>query len=196
MIHYNAKTKQNTVLLDKVHFANGIVLSADEDFLVIAETGMNRLLRYYLKGPKKGTSDILIDGLPGHPDNLKSFGKNGILVPLVMSVDDDHPQLFQVLYEFPLLRKLISRVFGLIELAFDGVNKVYPNEFSERSIHFVSQQNRIFYVLNGIISPLDWPLHFVESIFRTKTSNDPPRLREGRNTRQYPFNDWQYKQYF
>lgn len=112
-------------------------MSDDEEFVIVAETARNRVLRYYIKGPKKGTKDVFIDGLPGLPDNLKSIGKDGFLIPLVASVDDEHPQITQALSEFPLIRKLISRIFGLIELAFSGVNKVYPNEFSERSIHFV-----------------------------------------------------------
>ncbi|KAF4518107.1 hypothetical protein B566_EDAN007808 [Ephemera danica] len=37
--------KTNTLLMDKLHFANGIVLSSKEDFLVVAETHRARLLR-------------------------------------------------------------------------------------------------------------------------------------------------------
>ena len=37
----------------------------------VAETGRFRVRRYYLKGEKAGQTDILIDNLPGVPDNLR-----------------------------------------------------------------------------------------------------------------------------
>lgn len=58
-------------------FANGVVLSDDEEFVLVAETMKARVLRYYLKGPKEGTFDIFVDGLPGLTDNLSRDGKGG-----------------------------------------------------------------------------------------------------------------------
>lgn len=135
--HYDAKTKQNTVLIDNLIFANGVQLADDESFVLVNDLNRNRILRYYLKGSKKGTYDTFIDGLPGMPDNLNSDGKGGFLVPLVVAVDQDHPCVPQMLSQFPLLRRLIVRVFGLLELGFSFVDRVYPNEIAERAVHFV-----------------------------------------------------------
>ncbi|KAJ8926073.1 hypothetical protein NQ315_009929 [Exocentrus adspersus] len=137
LIHYDAKTKTNKVLIDKLHFANGVILSEDEEFVLVAETLLNRIHRYYLKGPKQGTSDIFVDGLPGLVDNLKPDGKGGFLAALVLAVDADHPFLLQSIGPFPMVRKLIARVLGLTELLFELVNRAYPNEFSQRSVHFI-----------------------------------------------------------
>lgn len=57
------------VLLDGLQFANGLALSGDGTFLVIAETGACRLTRYHLTGPRAGRSDHFTD-LPGMPDNM------------------------------------------------------------------------------------------------------------------------------
>lgn len=38
LIRYNPKTKTNTVLMRNLHFANGIELSDDESFILVAET--------------------------------------------------------------------------------------------------------------------------------------------------------------
>lgn len=137
LIHYNAKTKKNTVLIDGLHFANGVALSQDESFLIVAETGRSRIHRYYLKGSKKGTHDIFIDRLPGLPDNLKGDGQGGFLVPLVVPIDSAHPSMFQIFGPFPLARKFISRLFGLTQLGFKLWDQVYPNEWAQRGIHFV-----------------------------------------------------------
>ncbi|GGZ37637.1 SMP-30/gluconolactonase/LRE family protein [Streptomyces poonensis] len=58
------------VLLDGLQFANGLALSGDESFLVIAETGARRLTRYWLTGPDTGRSEPFVEDLPGAPDNL------------------------------------------------------------------------------------------------------------------------------
>lgn len=129
--------KKNAVLIDNLHFANGVMLSDNEEFVIVAETARNRIHRYYLKGLKKGTHDIFVDGLPGHPDNLQSDGKGGFLVPLIVAVDSGYPSPFQIFGPFPPLRKLISRIIGLIELGFKFTNQIYPNELAQKGEHLV-----------------------------------------------------------
>ncbi|MFI9768970.1 SMP-30/gluconolactonase/LRE family protein [Streptomyces sp. NPDC052415] len=58
------------VLLDGLQFANGLAPSADESFLVVAETGACRLTRYWLTGPTAGRAEPFVEHLPGMPDNL------------------------------------------------------------------------------------------------------------------------------
>lgn len=138
MIHYDPKTKTNKVLISGIHFANGVALSENEDFVIVAETVRSRLLRYYLKGAKKGTHDVFIDGLPGTPDNLKSDGKDGFLVPLVTARDADHPLIFQIFGPFPLIRKFVARIMGITEASLHLVEKVYPNFYSQSALYWVS----------------------------------------------------------
>lgn len=66
------------VLLDGLHFANGVVLAPDRSCVVVAETGGYRLTRHWLTGPKAGTRDLLIENLPGFPDNL-GLGSDGLI---------------------------------------------------------------------------------------------------------------------
>ncbi|MEW2163618.1 SMP-30/gluconolactonase/LRE family protein [Streptomyces sp. NPDC007084] len=58
------------VLLDGLQFANGLAVSSDASFLVVAETGACRLIRYWLTGPRQGENEVFLDDLPGWPDNL------------------------------------------------------------------------------------------------------------------------------
>jgi sugar lactone lactonase YvrE len=62
--------KEPEVLLEGLQFANGLAPSADESFLVVAQTGVRRLTRYWLAGPKQGRAETFVDDLPGQPDNL------------------------------------------------------------------------------------------------------------------------------
>ncbi|MET9121372.1 SMP-30/gluconolactonase/LRE family protein [Streptomyces sp. NPDC004528] len=58
------------VVLDGLRFANGLAPSADESFLIVAETGARRLTRVRLTGPAAGRADTFAEDLPGQPDNL------------------------------------------------------------------------------------------------------------------------------
>ncbi|MFJ3670803.1 SMP-30/gluconolactonase/LRE family protein [Streptomyces sp. NPDC090106] len=65
------------VLADGLQFANGIALSGDESFLVVAETGAHRLTRYWLTGPRAGHTEPFVENLPGAPDNIWRAGPDG-----------------------------------------------------------------------------------------------------------------------
>lgn len=58
------------VVLGGLVFANGVALSATEDFVLVAELGSYRIHRVWLHGPDAGKSDVFVDNLPGFPDNL------------------------------------------------------------------------------------------------------------------------------
>ncbi|KAK6119831.1 hypothetical protein DH2020_046426 [Rehmannia glutinosa] len=85
VLKYNPNTKETTVLLRNLQFPNGLSLSKDGSFFVFCEaqsedlTGNLRiytwLRKYWLKGEKAGTSEILAI-LPGHPDNVRT-NENG-----------------------------------------------------------------------------------------------------------------------
>ena len=61
------------VVLDGLHFANGITLTPDESALLYAETAAHRISRLPLSGPDAGTPTVLADNLPGSPDNMSRF---------------------------------------------------------------------------------------------------------------------------
>lgn len=65
------------VLADGLAFANGVALPPDESYVAVAETGAYRVTRYRLAGPEAGTTDVLLDNLPGIPDNM-STGSDGL----------------------------------------------------------------------------------------------------------------------
>ncbi|KAK3103508.1 hypothetical protein FSP39_019724, partial [Pinctada imbricata] len=80
LMTYDLTTGESKLLLDKLFLANGIALSQDESMLVVAEMSACRIRRYYLKGDKAGQTDILIENLPGYPDNIKLNSKGHFYV--------------------------------------------------------------------------------------------------------------------
>lgn len=70
LLKYDPLTRETTVLLRDLYFANGVALSAEEDFVLVAESYHYQLTRYWLKGPKQGTSDLFAENIAGFPDNI------------------------------------------------------------------------------------------------------------------------------
>ncbi|CAN6308814.1 unnamed protein product [Urochloa humidicola] len=81
LMKYDPKTNIVTVLQSGITYPNGLAISADRTHLVVALTGPCKLLRYWIKGPKAGTSEPLVD-LPGYPDNVRADGEGGFWVAL------------------------------------------------------------------------------------------------------------------
>ncbi len=67
---YDPETAALRTVAEGFSFANGLALTSDESALVLAETGEYRLWRIEL-GAREGEKSILLDGLPGFPDNVQ-----------------------------------------------------------------------------------------------------------------------------
>ncbi|XP_017035488.1 adipocyte plasma membrane-associated protein Hemomucin [Drosophila kikkawai] len=165
LFKYDRSKNVSEVLLDELVFANGVVISPNEDFLVVAETGALRLTKYHLKGPKAGQSEVFVDGLPGLPDNLTPDAE-GIWVPLVLSTDSEHPNGFTLFTRFPSVRLFLARMLALFELPFRYLNSVYPNKFSQRFVHFVGHMESISVLAPKRITVVrvDWNGNIVGSL--------------------------------
>lgn len=81
LMKYDKSTKQVAILLQGLSFANGVALSKDQTFLLVAETSACRILRYWLKGPNAGTHDTFAQ-LPGFPDNVRINSRGEFWVAL------------------------------------------------------------------------------------------------------------------
>ncbi len=67
-----------TTLVAGLAFGNGLVLAADESHLLYAESAAYSVTRYWLAGPKAGSTEPFAPNLPGFPDNM-SLGSDGLL---------------------------------------------------------------------------------------------------------------------
>eukprot|EP01025_Chloroclados_australasicus_P047562 TRINITY_DN5344_c0_g1_i2.p1 TRINITY_DN5344_c0_g1~~TRINITY_DN5344_c0_g1_i2.p1 ORF type:complete len:419 (-),score=31.35 TRINITY_DN5344_c0_g1_i2:184-1344(-) len=67
---FDTKTHSMETLVDDIWFANGVALSKNEDFVAVVETATATVYKHFVKGAKKGKTEVLIDGLPGFPDGI------------------------------------------------------------------------------------------------------------------------------
>jgi len=103
---YDPENDKTTVVLDGLNFANGVAVSEDQSYLLINETASYRVWRFWLSGPEAGRREIIIDNLPGFPDNINN-GRNGqfwigLVAPRVQILDD--------LSGKPFIRKILQRL--------------------------------------------------------------------------------------
>jgi sugar lactone lactonase YvrE len=109
LLRYDPATRHTEVLKDGLYFANGVVLSPHEDYVLVNETYRYRITRYWLAGPKAGTTDVFADNLPGFPDGLSasSSGQGAFWVALVSvrnAIADRH------LHPRPWAKRLLSKL--------------------------------------------------------------------------------------
>ncbi|MBT3136775.1 strictosidine synthase family protein [Alteromonas sp. ALT199] len=106
LIEYDPSTFSSKVLMDGLVFANGVAISHDQNSVLVNETGKYRVLRYWLIGPKQGQVDVVIDNLPGFPDNISRAVSGGYYLglasPRSAPVDE--------LSDKPFVRKMIQRL--------------------------------------------------------------------------------------
>ncbi|MEO0670263.1 MAG: SMP-30/gluconolactonase/LRE family protein [Pseudomonadota bacterium] len=69
VLKFDPSTGETTVFAQGLTFANGVALNDAGDALFVAETGSYRVWRFPLDG---GAGEIILDTLPGFPDNLNA----------------------------------------------------------------------------------------------------------------------------
>lgn len=106
LMAFDPQTQQPRTLLRNLYFANGVAVSPDQTFVLVAETGKYRVQRLWLKDPKEGTVDTFIDNLPGFPDGISSNGQDKFWLALVTP----RQAVFDKVLPYPFLRKVIARL--------------------------------------------------------------------------------------
>jgi len=103
---YDPKTQKTRTIVDGIYFANGVAVSPDQSFALVNETGLYRVLKVWLTGPKQGQRDVFIDNLPGFPDGISSNGKGKFWLALVTPRD----AVFDKILPYPFARKIVYRL--------------------------------------------------------------------------------------
>jgi len=70
IICYDPRDGSTKTVIPGIRFANGVCVAHDGRSLLYASTWSCTIVRYWLEGPKKGTTETVISDLPGYPDNI------------------------------------------------------------------------------------------------------------------------------
>jgi sugar lactone lactonase YvrE len=139
ILEYDPGTKRTRVMMGGLSFANGVALSADERHLIVAETGEYRIwkigveahgvdARQALSTPSDNAR-VLIDKLPGYPDNVMRGADGriwtGLTKPRGAFIDDNagRPWLRAMALRLPKSLWPVPPAYGHV-FAFDENGKV------------------------------------------------------------------------
>jgi sugar lactone lactonase YvrE len=134
---YDLETGTTRLIAEGFHFINGILFDPHpgrerEESVVVSQTSLFRLTRIYLRGPKAGTSEVVLDGLPGTPDGIDRDDAGRIWVSLFLERGKLLTWVHRNAWIKPLLLRLPSRLLvgrqqrsGVLVLSPDGSKPLY-----------------------------------------------------------------------
>jgi sugar lactone lactonase YvrE len=166
LLVFDPEAGDTRVLMHGLNFANGVAISPDQQYLLVAETSAYRILKFWIEGPDAGTSEPLLENLPGFPDNINSGFRSRFWVGLIAPRNE----LLDRLSNAPRARKVIMRLPRALRpraepsshvVGFDGTGQVLMN-LQDTSARFPS--------LTGVLETRD--ALYLSTLF----GNHVPRL--------------------
>ena len=132
VFEYDRDTGTATRIIKDLNYANGVAVSEGGDYLIIAETGHYRILKHWLTGERAGETEVLLQNLPGFPDNVKN-GQNGrfwigFAAPRNALIDkwSDNPALRRMVQRLPATLRPKAEPLSHV-IAIDGDGNVLMN---------------------------------------------------------------------
>ena len=133
LLRYDPASGHTEVILSGLEFANGVAMSADQQAVLVVETGLYRVLRVYVEGPRAGVVEVVIDNLPGFPDNINRGLEAdqywlGLVSPRAAALDTlaPYPWLRQVVQRLPSFMRPKATDYGHV-IKINGAGEVLEN---------------------------------------------------------------------
>ncbi|XP_050241593.1 protein STRICTOSIDINE SYNTHASE-LIKE 5-like isoform X6 [Quercus robur] len=103
LLSYDPATKTTKVLVRDLYFANGVVVTPDQNYVIFCETPVRRCRKYHIQGEEKGRVEKFIDYLPGMPDNIRYDGDGQYWIGLATS----RTLQWDIAFRYPFIRKIL-----------------------------------------------------------------------------------------
>lgn len=135
------------VVLEGLAFSNGVALSADESYVAVAETGARTVVRHWLGGARAGQRDLLVDDLPGYPDNI-SRGSDGLIWVSIASPRDP---VVELLHRGPLaVRRQVTRIPAGLQPKPKRSVRAMAFDDTGRTVHDIQGDATSYHMVTGV----------------------------------------------
>lgn len=124
VLAYDPATQKTSVIKDNMVFPNGVVTGPIDgqghQTILVNETGTYRVYKIWVSGPRTGDSEVILDNLPGFPDNINPGPDGTYLLGLISQrskwLDDNSmkPNARKVAMRLPASMRPTSVSYGLI----------------------------------------------------------------------------------
>ena len=74
LLSFDPASGEARVHVSGLRYANGVTLGPRDEYVLITEMLGARVVRYWIKGPRRGEQDVFMRELPGYPDNIAFDG--------------------------------------------------------------------------------------------------------------------------
>jgi ribose transport system permease protein len=145
IICYDTKTGATHTALRGLKFPNGVAIASDGHSILFAETFGCSIKRYWFAGPKKGAVEIVMDNLPGYPDNINLASDGNYWLALVGMRS---PSL-DLAWKMPGFRRRMAKRVPVDEWLFPNINTGCVVKFNEQGKILES-----FWDLKGVNHPM------------------------------------------
>ncbi|MFT5162461.1 MAG: sugar lactone lactonase YvrE [Alteromonadaceae bacterium] len=103
---YNPADQSTKLLAKGLNFANGVAVSFDNQSVLVNETGHYRVLKIGINQSNFGNTTVVVDNLPGFPDNITRAHNGRYWLGLIAPRN----ALLDSMSGLPLLRKVVQRL--------------------------------------------------------------------------------------
>ena len=119
--------KTHTVIRD-LKFPNGVCIASDGQSFLFAETWNCSVKRHWFDGPKKGTTEIVLENMPGFPDNINNSSDGNYWMSLVGM----RSPALDLAWKMPGFRSRMAQRVPVDEWLFPNINTGCVLKFNEK----------------------------------------------------------------
>ena len=128
IICYDPNTgKTHTVIRDLI-FPNGVCIASDRQSFLFAETWNCSVKRHWFDGPKKGTTETVLENTPGFPDNINNSSDGNYW----MSFVGMRCPALDLAWRMPGFRRRMAKRVPRDEWLFPNINTGCVLKFNEK----------------------------------------------------------------
>lgn len=127
IICYDPRDGSTRTVLRNLRFPNGIAIASDRQSILFAETWGCCIKRYWFDGPKAGQVAMVIDNLPGYPDNINLASDGNYWLALVGM----RCPAYDLALRMPGFRRRMATRVPVDEWLFPNINTGCVLKFSE-----------------------------------------------------------------
>ena len=128
IICYDTRSGKTHTVLRDLKFPNGVCIASDGQSFLFAETWGCTVKRHWFDGPKKGTTELVLDNLPGFPDNINNSSDGHYWTSLVGM----RSPALDLAWKMPGFRRRMAKRVPRDEWLFPNINTGCVLKFNER----------------------------------------------------------------
>jgi ribose transport system permease protein len=128
IICYDTNTGKTHTVIRDLKFPNGVCIASDGLSFLFAETWGCCVKRYWFDGPKAGTTEFVLQNLPGFPDNINNSSDGNYWMSLVGM----RCPALDLAWRMPGFRKRMAKQVPRDEWLFPNINTGCVLKFNEK----------------------------------------------------------------